>query len=508
MNRLLLGVDVGTHETKGMLIDESFRPVAEAAVPHEIENPQPGFYEMDAEIWWKEFCRVTKELLKKAGAVAAQVAGAGVSVMGCDCIAVDENCRPLRKAILYGIDARSTAQIEELITKYGEDGVTAMFGRIPRSDDVATKILWIRETEPETFEKTHKFLTGSSYMAAKLTGNYTIDTYLAKAAFRPLYRQEDGSYNGDWGPLFCRESQLAKPRRVTDPAGTVTEKAAAECGLLPGTPVIVGTGDSTAESIAAGLLTPGTLFAQFGSTLFYIYCTKERMAAGTKDHFPGSNPFTIPGSFAVMGGTNCAGAMTAWVRDVYYQDALRAQEAGGPSAWQVMAKEAAAEPAGSRGLIVLPYLYGERSPIHDPKARGVIFGLTGTHGRAAICRAALEGVAYSFGSHLRLFAAHGLEPEEIVIAGGGTKNPLWMQITADVLGRPVKTAEGWQTACYGDACMAAIGCGMLRDFHALKAAVPQAKTVLPDMGNHKLYQKYLDIYEELYKNTAELMHRL
>ena len=508
IDRLFLGVDVGTHETKGVLIDESFRPVAEYAVPHRIENPQPGFYEMDAGIWWSDFCQVTRALLQKTGTGPMPIAGVGVSVMGCDCIPVDRGCHPLRKAILYGIDARSGPQIARLIAEYGEAGVTAMFGRIPRSDDVATKILWIRETEPEIHEKTYKFLTGSSYMAAKLTGNYTIDTYLAKAAFRPLYRQEDGRYNEEYGPLFCREDQLAEPRPVTDLAGTVTAKAAAECGLIPGTPVIVGTGDSTAESIAAGLLTPGTLFAQFGSTLFYIYCTEERMPACGADHFPGSNPFTIPGSFAVMGGTNCAGAMTAWVRDVYYEGAAFLEKTGGPSAWQMMELEASSVPPGSGGLIILPYLYGERSPIHDPLARGVIFGLTGDHGRREICRAALEGVAYSLGSHLRLFAAHRLDPEEIVIAGGGTKNALWMQITADVLGRPVKAAQDWQTASYGDACMAAIGCGMLRDFQALKAAVPEARTVLPNMENHKLYQNYLNIYEELYKNTAGLMHRL
>ena len=303
-------------------------------------------------------------------------------------------------------------------------------------------------------------------MAAKLTGAYTIDSYLARAAFRPLYRQEDCGYNTEFGPLFCGEDRLARPQAVTDIAGPMTVQAAAECGLLPGTPVITGTGDSTAESIAAGLLTPGTLFVQFGSTLFYIYCTEERMAPCEKDHFPGSNPFTIPGSFAVMGGTNCAGAMTAWVRDLWYRDAVEAEAAGGHSAWQVMAQEAAQVPAGSRGLVILPYLYGERSPIHDPQARGVTFGLTGSHTRKEICRAALEGVACSLGSHQRLFSAHGLEPEEIVLAGGGTRNPVWMQIAADMAGKPVRVAQPFQTACYGDACMAAIGCGMLGDFQA------------------------------------------
>ena len=507
MKKLLLGVDVGTHETKGMLIDDSFRPVVEYALPHEMEHPQSGYYEMDAEIWWQEFCRIARELLKRAGACAEQIAGVGVSVMGCDCIPVDEECRPLRKAILYGIDTRSAPQIEALTEELGEEGVIAMFGHMPHSDDVATKILWIREEEPDVYERTFQFLTGSSFMAAKLTGNFTIDSYLAKAAFRPIYRQ-DGTYNSEDGPRFCRADQMPRPMDVTDLAGTVTAKAAAESGLSEGTPVIVGTGDSTAESIAGGLLSPGTLFVQFGSTLFYVYCVDRELPYCSSDSFPGSTVFTIPGSCAVMGGTNCAGALTSWIRDLYYPDSRLQEADGGPSAYQVMAAEAAEVEPGSKGLIILPYLYGERSPIHDPLARGVLFGLTGEHTRKEICRAALEGVAYSLGSHLRLFQAHGLDPSEIVIAGGGTRNDTWMQIVADVTGKEVRTARPYQTASYGDACMAAIGCGMLAGFRELKEAIPEPDAVRPDPEVHKLYQKYLDLYEELYRNTASLMHRL
>lgn len=505
--KLLLGVDIGTNESKGVLIDGTFRPIADFAVSHTMENPQPNYFEMDAEIWWSDFCRISRGLMEKAGVGPEQIAGVGTSVMGCDCIAVDETCKPLRKAILYGIDARSGPQIEALIREFGEAGVTAMFGHIPRSDDVATKILWIKENEPDVYARTYKFLTGSSYLTAKLTGKYTIDSYLAKAAFRPIYRQ-DGTYNEEYGPYFCRADQMAAIGDVTDVAGGITAEAAQACGLLAGTPVIVGTGDSTAESIAGGLVTPGTLFVQFGSTMFYIYCLEGRMDAGSQDNFPGSYPFTIPGSFAATGGTNCAGTLTKWVRDVYYGAEVEAAKAGGPDAYSVMAREAAEVAPGSGGLIILPYFYGERSPINDPDAKGVMFGLSGSHTRREINRAALEAVAYSLGSHMRMFQNHGLKPESVIIAGGGTKNPVWMQIAADVIGMPVQVAENWQTASYGDACMAAIGCGILKDFRALKQAMPASRPVMPDPQRHTLYQRYLDIYEELYTNSKALMHRL
>ena len=186
-DKLLLGVDIGTNESKGVLIDGSFRPIAVFSVPHTMENPQPNYFEMDAEIWWSDFCKISRGLMEQAGVGPEQIAGIGTSVMGCDCIAVDEHCTSLRKAILYGIDARSGPQIEALIRELGEEGVTRMFGHIPCSDDIATKILWIKENEPEVYEKTYKFLTGSSYLTAKLTGQYKIDSYLAKAGFDPAF---------------------------------------------------------------------------------------------------------------------------------------------------------------------------------------------------------------------------------------------------------------------------------------------------------------------------------
>ncbi len=506
-NGLLLGVDVGTNETKGVLIDQSFRPVATYAVPHTIENPQPSFYEMDAEIWWEDFCQISRNIIKEANISPESIVGIGTSVMGCDCIPVDENRKPLRKAILYGVDARSGPQIEALIKELGNEQVIKQFGRMPCSDDIAPKILWIKENEPDVYEKTYKFLTGSSYMTAKLTGQYVIDGYLAKSSFKPLY-QEDGRYNALHGPRYCRGDQLASVGNVTDLAGTLTKEAAEACGLIPGTPVIVGTGDSTAESIASGLVTPGTLFVQFGSTLFYIYCVDGEMEADSNIGFPGSEPFTIPGKYVISGGTNCAGALTKWIRDIFYASEKESLKSRGINTFSFMAHEAEEVSPGSNGLIVLPYLFGERSPINDPQAKGIFFGLAGGHTRKEINRAALEGVAYSLGSHIRIFRKIGLIPDNIVIAGGGTKNKAWMQIVADVLGMPIQLAEDWQTASYGDACMAAIGCGILKDFYALKQVIPKSQVIFPNAHNHALYDRYLDIYEKLYIQNRELMHQL
>lgn len=507
MEKYFMGVDVGTQQTKGILIDQNLRPVTSYAVSHTIENPQPYHYEMDANIWWDEFCQISKELQKSAGIESQEIAGVGVSVMGCDCIPVDREIKPIRKAILYGIDARSVDQIRKLDEDFGEEKVLEMFGHKPNSDDISTKILWIKENEPEVFKKTYKFLNGSSYMVAKLTGNYWIDQYLAKSSFRPLYN-DDGSFNNEYSSYFCTSDQLAKIGVVTDIAGGVNQKAAEETGLKEGTPVIIGTGDSTAESVASGLLEEDILFAQVGSTLFYIFSTNQKIPSCDLDNFPGSEIFTVPGIYAVMGGTNAAGSMTEWIRDqFYFQEKDREQE-GGRNAFEIMAKEASQVPAGSHGLIVLPYIHGERSPIHDPQARGVFFGLRSYHDRKSINRASLEAVAYSIGSHLRLFENHNLKPKKIILAGGGTKNVEWMQIMADVLQSDIVIAEDWQTASFGDACMAAVGSGELSDFGDLAHALPQGTTIHPNPDNFELYQNYLDIYEEIYHRNRDLMHVL
>ena len=499
MARYYVGIDIGSFETKGILMDDRCVPVYTSSVKHVMENPAPGYFEHDAEaVWWHDFCQVCKNLLAESGITPDQVAGVGASVLGCDCLPVDEECRPLRKAILYGIDARCQEEMDWLTEYYGEEGVLQRFGHPICSDDVAAKILWVKNHEPEVYARTYKFLTGSSYITAKLTGNYVIDQFLAKAAFRPLYRQ-DGSVDEKECGIFCRADQLCQCRVVTDLAGYVTEQAARETGLLPGTPVIVGSGDSTSEAVSVGIVEPGELMCQFGSSLFYYYCSDHpvhdaRVHAGN---------FTVPGTYSVSGGTNAAGTLTRWVRDTFFFDLLEQQEQGGEDAYGAMMKYLADD---SKGLICLPYLAGERMPINDPKAKGVLFGLTLEHDRGHIYRAALEGVAYSLAQNIRLIEEVGLPVDHVTAVGGGTKNGPWMQIVADVLGKPVYVPAVTVGASYGDALMAAIGTGRLADFKEMKTMIRPDRIYQPYPERHQSYRRGLEVYDRLYPALRDLMH--
>lgn len=496
-----MGIDIGSFETKGILMNEAFEVTAASTAAHTMDNPAPNCFEHDAEgVWWHDFCTVSRALLEESGVSAAEIAGVGASVLGCDCLPVDSACRPLRKAILYGIDARSRGEMEWLTEYYGEEGVLKRFGHPICSDDVAAKILWIKNHEPEVYRRTHKFLTGSSYITAKLTGNYVVDQFLAKAAFRPLYRA-DGTVDEAECGLYCRPEQLCECRVVTELAGTVTSEAAAQTGLLAGTPVIVGTGDSTSEAVSVGIVEPGDVMFQFGSSLFFYYCSDREV---TDPRVHGGN-YTVPGTYSVSGGTNAAGTLTRWVRDNFFADLVAEQERGGREAYSAMMDYL---PESSGGLVCLPYLAGERMPINDPDAKGVLFGLTLEHDRGHIYRAALEGVACSLSQNVRLMEEVGLPVSGITAVGGGTKNPAWMQIVADVSGKDVIVPEVTVGASYGDALMAALGTGALHSFAELKSVIRPGRVYRPDAGRHRAYSTLREVYDALYPATRELMHRL
>lgn len=502
--RYLMGIDIGTMESKGVILDDTGAIVTYASVPHGMENPHPNHFEHDAEgVWWHDFCHLSRALLAQSGLKAAQIAAVGASTLGTDCLPVDQECRPLRKAILYGIDARSQAEIAWLTDYYGQDRVKELFGRPICSGDVCAKILWIRNNEPEVFAKTHKFLTGSSYLVAKLTGRYVVDRFLGIASFRPFYR-EDGTIREELCQPICRPDQLAQGRVVTDVAGGVTDRAAAETGLAPGTPVIVGTGDSAAEAVSTGVLGPGDMMVQFGSSVF-IYCCTHRLI---QDDRVRGNSFVVPGTFSVAAGTNNCGTVTSWFRDRLFPDAIEAEGTGGPNAFQSMLEGVAEIPPGSEGLITLPYLAGERTPINDPQAKGVVFGLRLHHSRAHLYRSALEGVAYSVAQHVDILEENGILPDKIMAVGGGTKNPLWMQMVADITGRPIRTAQITLGAAYGDGLMAAIGVGIFQDFSQLDQVIRPARTYLPDPARHQAYQPFRQIFDRLYPATRQLMHEL
>ena len=501
-----MGIDTGTNSSKGVLINEEGKLIAKHSTQHFMTSPAPGHYEHDAESdWWGDFCIISKALIEKSGVDPKDIKALGTSALGADCLPVDEQCRPLRKAILYGIDARATDEMKQLTEMYGEEQIREWYGRPLCSSDVMPKILWIKNKEPEVYEKTYKFITASTYLTAKLTGNYVVDKFLGLASFNPLY-------GPDWKPVekycapICRPDQLAEIHEATDIVGYVTQKASEETGLAEGTPVLTGTDDSGAEAISVGVVSPGKMMIQLGSSVYMILGTDRLI----DDERLWREEFIVPGLCDISAGTNTAGSLTKWYRDTLFKDAMVKEQEEGTDAYSSMMEGVSEIPAGSEGLITLPYWAGERTPINDPAAKGILFGLTLSHSRAHMYRSALEGVAYSINQQLKLMKAHDIPIDQIFVTGGGTLNEVWMQIIADVLGMEISSPLVNIGSSYGDALMAAssIRYPGFETYDSMLKFIKPGKTYTPDLKNHQIYEKYQAIYDSLYESTKDLMHEV
>ena len=289
--------------------------------------------------------------------------------------------------------------------------------------------------------------------------------------------------------------------------GYVTAQAAAETGLAEGTPVITGTDDSGAEAISTGVVEPGKMMVQFGSSVYMILGTKELV----DDDRLWREQFIVPGLCDISAGTNAAGSLTKWYRDTVFPDALALEKSGGPDAYETMMQGVEDVPVGSDGLVTLPYFAGERTPINDPDAKGVLFGLTLAHTRAHMYRSALEAVGYSVNQQIKLMESHdNVVIDQIFAVGGGVKNPAWMQIVADITGKTISTPAVTVGASFGDAMMAALGVHYdgFENFASLTKFIKPGKSYEPNMENHEKYKKFQSIYDRLYEATKDLAHEL
>jgi len=466
-----------------------------------MEIPHPGYAEHDAEkTWWSDFCTLSKDLLEKSGISAQKIAAVGCSTIAPCCLPVDKDLRPLRKAILYGIDVRTDKEITFLEDHYGRDEIFKRCGMAVTSQSAAAKILWIKNNEPEVYAKAAKFITGTTYLVAKLTGNYVIDCYTA-ASFVPIYNIKKADWEEDLS-LFCRRDQLADCMWTHEVAGVIHKDAANETGLAVGTPVVVGTADASAEAISTGVLQPGEMMVMYGSTIFIIHVVDRFIP----DLRIWATPYLFPDTYALAAGMSTTGTLIRWYRDQLARDVVEEAKATGINAYDLMAERAKDIPAGSDGLIVLPYFSGERTPINDPFAKGVIFGLNLQHTREHIYNACLEGVGYGINQHFDIFDALGAGTSKVMAVGGGTNRKRWLQIVSDICRRTQHVAQEGIGAAFGDALLAGLGVGLFNSPNDLSAKIKMKFTITPDETTHRFYKKYYYNYTALYEATKDIMH--
>jgi xylulokinase len=485
---LLLGIDMGTGSSKGVLVDASGTVVATETVPHAMSLPRPGWAEVDAEAtWWDEVCRISRALMAQLPP-GGMLAGMCVSGVGPCLVLCDADLRPLRPAILYGVDTRATAEIASLTEEFGESQILDRAGTLLSSQAVGPKLEWVARHEPDVFARATGWYGSNSYIAAKLTGEYVLDHHTASQC-DPLYAIRDFDWNHPWTQRICRHLPLPRLVWPSDVVGTVTGPAAAATGVPAGTPVVAGTVDAYSEAFSVGVRRPGDQMLMYGSTMFLVQVIDEYFSDPTLWTTAGVEQ----GSLALAAGTATAGSLIGWLQTV----------TGGAPFDQLMA-EALTVPPGSEGLLVLPYLAGERTPVFDPQARGVFAGLTLRHGRGHLIRAAYEGIAFGIRQILERFddAHTGIRT---VAVGGGLRSPLWAQTVSDVTGRPQLVPEQAIGASYGDALLAAIGVGLVApdtDWARI------AREIEPDPHAGALYDDLYETWRELYPATRDQVHRL
>ncbi len=495
MTTYTLGVDIGTFESKGVLVDETGRVAAQAARPHQMIVPQPGWAEhRPDEDWWGDFVYITQALLDESRIDPGAIKAVATSAIGPCMLPVDIDGTPLMNGVLYGVDTRATKEIDDLNARLGEEAILNHSGNALTSQAVGPKILWFKRNHPELWSKTHKILTATSYLTFKLTGRYVIDHYTAPNS-APLYDIKRQVWSDALGADICPLDVLPELLWSTEIAGHVSEQAAAETGLAVGTPVTCGTIDAAAEAISVGTLDAGDMMMMYGSTIFIITVTKNQLSDPRLWHAP----WLFEDEHAAMAGLATSGTLTHWFRDQF------ARELGKEEAFPVLATEAAQSPPGAKGLVCLPYFSGERTPIHDPHAKGTFFGLDLTHTRGDLYRAVIEGIAMGTRHVTETYAEAGQVPKRLLAVGGGTKNELWLQATSDLTGLDQIVCSVTTGASYGNAFLARMALGEVTKAD-LPSWNPAARTVLAE--RHAAYEAQYPLFKSLYERTRDIAHAL
>jgi xylulokinase len=484
-----VGIDVGTFETKGVLVDAGGEVLAIARRRHGISTPRPGHVEQDPETdWWADVTAVSTELMQHPR--AREVQAVGVSAIGPCVVAVGEDLAPVRPAILYGVDTRATRQIRALTDRLGAAEIFRRCGNPLTSQSAGPKIAWIRDEEPEVWARARWFMTSQSWLVAKLTGEVVID-HATAGYFHPLYDLQARRWDVTGCEDVVTEERLPRLEWTTTVAGTVHDAAADQTGLPVGTPVIVGTTDAPAEAVAAGVVSDGSLMAMYGSSGYFI-----RVGTAPITHQDlWAAPFVFEDTYVLAAGTATTGTATRWLADLL---AVTDDEDG--VTFRRLLDLANDSPPGSRGVLALPHFAGERTPFQDPDSRGALVGLGLEHTRADIARAVLEGTGHAVAEAILTYGRAGVRIDRVVAIGGATKNDVITGTVSTVTGLTQEVTDS-PGAAYGDAFLAAYALGDVGGPSAGSGWWSTSHTVEPDPDHAETlradHQAFISLYRAL-----------
>jgi len=493
--RGVLAHDVGTTGDKATLYDEEGSLVGSRFVPYETSCPRVAWLEQSPHDWWRSLCEATQTLIRDSGAGPADIAVVSFSGQMMGAVAVDAQARPIRDAIIWA-DQRAVAEVAQVAERVDPAQVYAVTGHRLSPSYSAAKILWIKEAEPQAYAVTHAFLNAKDFLAAKLTGSFVTDR--SDASGTNLYDLERGTWSDGLVDAFCIDREkLPRICESTDVVGEVSSVAAAETGLRPGTPVVIGGGDGSCAGVGAGVVREGLAYNYIGSSSWIALATSRPILDADMRTFTWAH--LVPGMFSPCGTMQAAGGSYQFARDLLAESEKVVAESLGTSAYELMNQELLQSPPAARGLLFLPYLLGERSPRWNPDARAAFIGLTNRHRRPDLLRAVLEGVTLNLRIILETFTRQGAVIDSLRVIGGGARSAVWNQIMADIFGIPVhRLALLEEATSMGAAAAGGVGVGIWKDFSKVDEMVRIASEAAPRTELRGLYDELYETFDEAY----------
>ena len=492
----LLGMDLSTTGAKALLIDETGRVVSSATTPLSLSTPQHLWSEQEPHEWWQATQSSITAALRSANLSAASVAAIGLTGQMHGLVLLDHDGDVLRPAILWN-DQRCGAECDEIRARVGHERLVQITGNDALTGFTAPKILWVERHEAEVYKRIHQILLPKDYIRYKLTGAFAMDKADGSGTMLFDIRKRT------WAPeildaLNISPDWLPPTFEGHETTGEVSAEAAESTGLREGTPVVAGGGDQSAQAVGTGVVRPGTMAVTLGTSGVVFAATESPLIdpRGRLHAFC----HAVADRWHLMGVMLSAAGSLQWYRDHLACD----------REFKDLVEEASQVPAGSEGLIFLPYLSGERTPHADPLARGAWIGLTSRHTQAHLTRAILEGVAFGLKDIFCLMREAGLGPiEQIRVSGGGAKSSLWRQILADTLEAELVTVNTTEGAAYGAALLAGVGAGVWPNVDAACAqTIIISDSVSPNPENANRYRSMYEQYKALYPALKSTFHGL
>jgi xylulokinase len=453
MSQYLLGIDVGTGGTRALVIDTDGRIAASATEEHQpFATPQIGWAEQHPEDWWRATSLAVRKALAAAKLKPDQIACVGFSGQMHGAVLLDAAGKVVRPALIW-CDVRTEKQCSDLNQRIGAERIIQLTCNPALPNFTLTKLLWVREHEPENWGRVRSIMLPKDYVRFRLTGERAID--VADASGTLMLDVARRQWSGEiLNATAIDRALLPSLHESPDVCAKVSTAGADATGLASGTPVVAGAGDQAAGATGMGIVQPGSVSATIG-TSGVVFAATDRPALDPKGRLH-TFCHAVPGRWHVMGVTQAAGLSLRWFRDQF----LAASGQNGIDPYDTLTAAAATIPAGSDGLLWTPYLMGERTPHLDGAARAALVGLTASHTRAHVVRAILEGVAFSLKDTFSIFEEMNVPVKSIRLGGGGARSPLWRQIQADVYGHEVEIVEAEEGAAYGAAILAGVGAGV------------------------------------------------